>query len=115
MNGLKQTDAFKRLSAAMKDVNGDSSQILRNVLRKQDYLLEKVSILEELLETATGRKQPEFTNEQKRRLAHRGKELNEYLLGAIEHTYAPSTIFDWYRELIGKKYDGTGRPGQKRR
>ena len=105
---MKQTNTLKRLNAVMKDINGDNAQILRTLQDQIDYLREKVGILEEIIETETGREQPVFSEDQKRRLAHRGRKLNKYLLSVIEQTYAPGTIHDWYRELVGKKYDCTG-------
>ena len=98
----------------MKDINGDNAQILRTLQDQIDYLREKVGILEEIIEAETGREQPVFSEDQKRRLAHRGRKLNKYLLSVIEQTYAPGTIHDWYRELVGKKYDSTGE-GQRKR
>jgi hypothetical protein len=112
---MKQTDTLKRLNAVMKDINGDNTQILQTLQDQLDYLQEKVKILEEVLEDKTGQEQPEFSEDQKRRLAHRGRKLNEYLLATVEGTFAPGTIHAWYRELVGKKYDSTGRPGQKKR
>ena len=60
------------------------------------------------------RKRPEYSDEQKKRLAYRGRKLNEYLLSVVEQTYAPGTIHDWYQELVGQKYDSTGE-GQRKR
>ncbi|MBO7327241.1 MAG: integrase core domain-containing protein [Lentisphaeria bacterium] len=68
----------------------------------------------EIIEELTGSRQPELSVEQKKRLAHRGKKLNEFLLGQIENTFAPSTVFKWYSELISKKYDSTGENQKKR-
>lgn len=52
--------------------------------------------------------------EQKKRLAYRGKKLNEFLLGQIENTFAPSTVLKWYSELISDKYNSTGKNQKKR-
>ena len=46
--------------------------------------------------------------------AHRGKKLNEFLLGQIENTFAPSTVLKWYSELISDKYNSTGDNQKKR-
>jgi hypothetical protein len=43
--------------------------------RKLDYLLEEVRVLREVHATATGRKRIPFTDEQRRRLAVKGKGL----------------------------------------
>jgi len=111
---MKQTDTLKRLNAVMKDINGDKTQILRTLQDQIDYLQEKVSILEEIIEEETGKTQPVFSEEQKRRLAYRGRKLNEYLLSVVEPTFAPGTVHGWYRELIAGKYDSTGE-GQRKR
>lgn len=111
---MKQTDTLRRLNAVMKDINGDNAQILRSMQDQIDYLREKVDVLEEVLEEKTGKQQPELSEAQKKRLAYRGRKLNEYLLSVVEPTFAPGTIQGWYRELIAKKYDSTGT-GQRKR
>ena len=55
-----------------------------------DYLMESIDIQGEILEEKTESRQPELSVEQKKRLAYRGKKLNEFLLEQIEHTFAPS-------------------------
>lgn len=70
---MKQTNTLKRLNAVMKDINGDNTQVLRSMQDQIDYLCEKVDILEEVLEEKTGKKQPEFSALQKKRLAQRGR------------------------------------------
>ena len=80
---MRQTNTLKRLNAVMKDINGDNTQILRTMQDMIDYLLEKCDVLEEMLEEETGREQPEFSEERKRRLAYRGRKLNEYLLSVV--------------------------------
>ena len=42
------------------------------------------------------------------------KKLNEFLLGQIENTFAPSTIMKWYSELISNKYNSVGANQKKR-
>lgn len=111
---MKQTNTLKRLNAVMKDIDGDNTQVLRSMQDQIDYLREKVEILEEVLEEKTGKSQPEFSALQKKRLAQRGRKLNEYLLSVVEPTFAPGTVHGWYRELIAEKYDSTG-DGQKKR
>ena len=84
----KSNDTFKRLRAVMKDVNGDHRQIIKTMQDQIDYLMEFIEIQGEILEEKTGRRQPELSEDQKKRLAHRGKKLNAFLLGQIEHTFA---------------------------
>ncbi len=109
------TDTFKRLNAVMKDINGDSTQIVRTMQNQIDYLLEKVDILLEIATEQNDGKQPEFSETQKKRLAQRGKKLNEFLLGQIERGFSPGTIHSWFRELIAAKYDSSHTPDQKKR
>ena len=92
------TDTFKRLRAVIKDVNGDNRQIIKTMQDQIDYLMEFMDIQGEILEEKTGCRQPELTIEQKKRLVHCGKKLNAFLLGQIEHTFAPSTVLKWYSE-----------------
>ncbi len=49
-----------------------------------------------------------------RNLARKGHALNTLLLEMTEHTWAPSTVLVWHRQLIAEKYDSTG-PNQKKR
>ncbi len=99
----------------MKDVDGANKQILRTMQDQIDYLLEKVEILEEIATEKNDGKHPEFTELQKKCLAHHGKKLNKFLLGQIERGFAPGTVHKWYRELIAEKYDSTRNPNQKKR
>ena len=110
----KQNDTFKRLRAVMKDVNGDHRQIIKTMQDQIDYLMEFIDIQGEILEEKTGHRQPELSDDQKKRLAHRGKKLNQFLLGQVAQCFAPKTIHDWYRELIAEKYDSTGENQKKR-
>ena len=70
-------------------------------LRKK--LLEQIE--EEHLTSLTGKARPVLTESEKRRLAQKGKELNDFLLAAIEPTWAPGTIRKWYSDLVGAKYN----------
>ena len=110
----KQTDTFKRLRSVIKDVNGDNRQIIKTMQDQIDYLMEFIDIQGEILEEKTGSRQPVLSVEQKKRQAHRGKKLNEFLLGQIENTFAPSTVMKWYSKLISNKYNSTGENQKKR-
>jgi hypothetical protein len=57
-----------------------------------------------------------FTDDQRRRLAIKGRVLGRRALDGIAGLVTPDTILRWYRELIATKYDGAaqhgaGRPG----
>ena len=95
MSKTTESKTFKQLRAVMKDVNGDNRQIIKTMQDQIDYLMEFIDILDEILEEKIEQRQPELSVEQKKRLAHRGKKLNEFLLGQIENTFAPSTVMKW--------------------
>ena len=77
-----------------------------------DYLKEENRVLREL----HGNKRLRFTDDQRRRLAARGKALGRRVLGEIGSLVTPDTILRWYRKLIATKYDGSKRrrPGRPR-
>ena len=45
-----------------------------------------------------------FTDEQRRRLAAKGKELGRKLLGEVATLVTPDTILRWHRQLIARKW-----------
>ena len=77
-----------------------------------DYLLEENRILR----AAHGPRRLPLTDDQRRRLAVKGKVIGRRRLAAVAGIVTPDTILRWYRRLIAKKYDGskTGRPGRPR-
>src|SRR6266542_1815336 len=88
------------------------------VNRKQveviDYLKEENRVLREQMQGRRLR----FTDDQRRRLAERGKILGRRRLGEVTSLLTPDTILRWYRESIAEKYNGTakrdlGRPGTR--
>ena len=68
-----------------------------------DYMAEKLRIYEEHLTLLTGKARLELIDSNKRRLAQKGKGLNDFLLAAIEPTLAPGTILKWHSDLVGAK------------
>ncbi len=75
-----------------------------------DYLKEENRVLREL----HGKKRLRFTDDQRRRLAVKGKALGRKVLGEFGSLVTPDTILRWYRRLIAKKYDGSKRRGPGR-
>src|SRR5258707_349209 len=75
-----------------------------------DYLLEENHVLR----AAHGRRRLCLTDDQRRRLAVKGKVLGRRRLADIAGIVTPDTILRWYRRLVAKKYDGskTRRPGR---
>ena len=72
-----------------------------------EYLQEENRVLREHLKG----KRIRFTDDQRRRLAAKGKSLGRRVLMGIETFVTPETILRWYRQLIAKKYDGSGKRG----
>ena len=75
-----------------------------------DYLLEENRVLR----AAHGRRRLHLTDDQRRRLAVKGKILGRRRLADIVGIVTPDTILRWYRTLVAKKYDGSTarRPGR---
>ena len=82
----------------------------RRQLRVIDYLKEENRVLREQL----GGRRVRFTDDQRRRLAAKGKVVGRRVLDELAGLVTPETILRWYRELIAKKYDGTARRGPGR-
>jgi hypothetical protein len=78
-----------------------------------DYLLEENRVLR----AAHRPRRLHLTDDQRRRLAVKGKRLGRRRL-AVAGIVTPDTILRWYRTLVAKKYDGSmarrrGRPSTK--
>ena len=76
-----------------------------------EYLREENKILREKF----GKRRIILNDDQRRRLAVRGKELGKKLLSEVSTIFSPDTILRWHRVLIAQKYDGSknrkfGRP-----
>jgi transposase InsO family protein len=79
-----------------------------------DYLLEENRVLH----AAQGYRRLRLTDDQRRRLAVKGKVLGRRRLAAVAGIVTPDTILRWYRRLMAQKYDGSkrrrpGRPSTK--
>jgi hypothetical protein len=66
------------------------------------YLIEENRVLKEQLES--GGKRLRFTDDQRRRLAAKGKPLGRKILGTIATIVTPDTILRWHRKLIAAKW-----------
>jgi hypothetical protein len=76
-----------------------------------DYLLEENRVLR----AVNGSRRLRLTDDQRRRLAVKGRVLGRRHLAAIAGIVTPDTILRWYRRLVATKYDGskTRRPGRE--
>jgi hypothetical protein len=74
------------------------------------YLSEENRVLREQL----GGKRIRFTDDQRRRLAAKGKALGSKVLREVCTLVTPEAVLLWYRTLIAKKYDGSSKRGPGR-
>jgi hypothetical protein len=81
--------------------------INQRMARQLDYLQEEVRVLKEALAAATGKTRIDFSAEQRRRLAHKGKELTAEERQACCQVVRPATILAWFRQLAAQNYDGS--------
>ena len=70
------------------------------------YLQEENRVLREQL----GGERRRFTDAQRQRLAGKANRLGRRRLREISTIVTPDTVIRWYRELIARKYEGTGLP-----
>jgi len=77
-----------------------------------DYLVQENRVLREQLRGRRLR----FTDDQRRRLARKGRLLARRVLENLDTVVTLNTILRWYRELVAKKYDSSRRrrPGGHR-
>jgi len=77
-----------------------------------EYLRTEHSVLREKL----GKKRILLNDDQRRRLAVRGKVLGRKRLKEVGTLFTPDTILRWHRELVAKKWDHSDKrkPGRPR-
>jgi len=77
-----------------------------------EYLREENRVLRQKL----GKGRILLNNDQRRRLAVKGKALGRKLLSEITTLFTPDAILAWHRKLIARKYDGSRKrsPGKTR-
>lgn len=90
-------------------ITGWMSQHQQQVI---EYLKEENRVLREKI----GKKRIRLNDDQRLRLAAKGKILGRRCLAEICSIVTPDTILRWHRQLIAKKYDGSmrRRPGRPR-
>ena len=75
-----------------------------------DYLKEENTVLREQM----GGRRLRLHDDQRRRLAVKGKALGRKVLGEVAGIVTPDTILRWYRKLVARKYDGSKKRGPGR-
>jgi putative transposase len=91
--------------------------INERMARRIEYLSEEVRVLREVYAATTGRKRVSFTDEQRRRLAIKGKALTPEEREECCQIVRPSTILAWFRQLVALRYDSSRvrKPGRPRK
>lgn len=84
--------------------------------RHQQDVIDYIQEENRVLRTKLKGKRIRFTDEERRRLAVKGKALGRSVLDQVASIVTPNTILRWYRNLIATKYDGSPkrRPGRPR-
>ena len=84
----------------------------RRATHQLEFLQEQVRVLLEL----QGGRRLHFNDEQRCRLASKGKRLGRRALLGLTTIVTPDTILRWHRELISRTYDGSSKrkPGRPR-
>ena len=82
----------------------------REQQRTIEYLIEENRVLKEQL----GGRRLRLTNDQRRRLAEKGKQLGRRLLGRVATSVTPETIMRWHRQLIAAKWTYSSRSTRRR-
>ena len=88
------------------------------VNRQQQAVIEYLLEENRILRAAHGARRLRLTDDQRRRLAMKGKVLGRRRLATVAGIVTPDTNLRWYRQLVAKKYDGAtrrrpGRPSTK--
>jgi transposase InsO family protein len=83
------------------------------VNRQQEAVIEYLLEENRTLRAAQPSRRLRLTDDQRRRLAVKGKVVGRRHLASIAGIVTPDTILRWYRRLVAKKYDGSNkrRPG----
>lgn len=84
----------------------------RQQLQVIEYLRAENQVLKEQLQGRRGRLF--FTDDQRRVLAVKARELGRKVLEGLDTIVTPDTLLRWHRQLIAKKYDGTAKRGPGR-
>jgi len=84
--------------------------------REQQKAVEYLKTENQVLREKLGKKRLLLNDDQRRRLAVKGKFLGRKMLQEIGTVFTPDTILRWHRELVAKKWDhsdkrkSVGRP-----
>ncbi len=74
------------------------------IRREQDTVIEYLREENRVLIQQLGRKRLRLTDDQRRRLAIRGKAIGRRALAEVASLVTPDTILRWHRQLIAQKW-----------
>jgi hypothetical protein len=77
--------------------------------RQQQQVIEYLRTENQVLKETHGKKRIRLNDDQRRRLAVKGKILGRKVLGEIGAAFSPDTILRWHRQLIAEKRDYSDR------
>ncbi len=77
--------------------------------RQQQEIIEYLRTENQVLKESHGRKRVRLNDDQRRRLAMKGKILGRRVLGEIGTIVTPDTIMRWHRKLVAQKWDFSHR------
>ena len=79
------------------------------VNRQQQQVIEYLRTENQVLKEKLGKKRILLTDDQRRRLAVKGKVLGRKMLEEVGTLFTPDTILRWHRMLVAKKWDYSER------
>jgi transposase InsO family protein len=86
--------------------------------RHQQFVIDYLRTENQALRESHGTKRILLTDDQRRRLAVKGKILGRKLLAEVSTVFTPDTILRWHRQLVAQKWDYSGtrqqQPGRPR-
>jgi putative transposase len=83
------------------------------VHQHQQQIIEFQRTAIDVLKENAGKKRILLNDDQRRRLAVKGKVLGRKVLGEIGGLFTPDTILRWHRELVAQKWDYSERREKK--
>src|SRR5450755_1565865 len=81
--------------------------------RQQQEIIEYLRTENQILKEKLGKRRIVLTDDQRRRLARKGKVLGRKALETIGTLFTPDTILRWHRLLVAKNWDTSGRGTKK--
>ena len=82
------------------------------VNRQQQQVIEYLRTENQILRERLGKRRILLDDDQRRRLAVKGRVLGRKVLGQIGTVFTPDTILRWHRRLVAEKWDYTARRQQ---